>query len=127
MNKTYKLVRKIVAEQKYKVIDDDGENIAINYQLNTIFFFMNLGDKSFVSIVLPDFAYVTEENFHDVVMNCHWLNSKVQQVKYYTIDEYIVAASEFYYKGKGDLEFQILKALDNLVAAKVSYNRMAGT
>ena len=42
MNRTYELVRKIVQEQKYKVVDDDGENLVINYQMNAIFIFANI-------------------------------------------------------------------------------------
>ena len=68
MSRTYELVRKIVQEQKYKVVDDDGENLVINYQMNAIFIFATMGVENFVSMVLPDFADVTEENFSEVVM-----------------------------------------------------------
>jgi len=64
---------------------------------------------------------VTEENFSEVVMRCHKLNEKLKQIKFYTINDVIIAASEFFYVGKEDLEFQIKQALNNLIAGKVSY------
>ena len=125
MSKTYELVRDFVAEKKFKVINDDGENIVINYQMNTIFIF-KIDEENFVSMILPDFAEVNEENYSDVVMNCNRLNEKLQQVKLYTMDSFIVASSEFYYLGKEDLVFQMQMSLDNLVAAKVRYQKIAG-
>ena len=126
MSRTYELVRKIVQEQKYKVVDDDGENLVINYQMNAIFIFVTMGVENFVSMVLPDFADVTEENFSEVVMNCHDLNAKELQVKYYTMEGRVVVSSEFYFLGKKDLLFQMKMALHNLIEAKVSYQRIDG-
>ena len=125
MSKTYELVRDFVEEKKFKVINDDGENIVFNYQMNKIFFF-KIDEENFVSMILPDFAEVNEENYSDVVMNCNRLNEKLQQVKLYTTGDFIVASSEFYYLGKEDLVFQIQMSLDNLVAAKVRYQKIAG-
>ena len=45
-------------------------------------------------------------------------------VKFYTINDVIIAASEFFYMEKEDLEFQMRVALSNLVAAKVSYRSL---
>lgn len=121
MNKTYNLVKEIIQSWKYKVLDDDGKRIIIRYQVNLIHICPNEEDETFVSILLPNFDDVTDENYSEIVMRCHRLNEKLKQVKFYTINDVIIAASEFFYKEKEDLEFQMKLALGNLVEAKVSY------
>lgn len=121
MDKTYNLIKEIIESWKYKVLEDDGEHIVIRYQMNAIHICTNLDDETFVSVLLPNFDEVTEENFSEVVMRCHKLNEKLKQIKFYTINDVIIAASEFFYIGKEDLEFQIKQALNNLIAGKVSY------
>lgn len=121
MNKTYNLVKEIIQSWKYKVVEDDGEHIIIRYQMNVIHICPNEEDATFVSILLPNFDDVTDENYSEVVMRCHRLNEKLKQVKFYTVNDVIIAASEFFYMEKEDLEFQMRVALSNLVAAKVSY------
>ena len=124
MNKNYELVKKIVKDFKYKIVEDDGEHIVIRYQLNTIYICPNTEDDTFVTIILSGFADVTEENFADIVMRCHKLNERMKQVKLYTIDDVVVAASEFYYMEEDDLIFQIKKALSSLIAAKINYIKL---
>ncbi len=124
MNKTYNLVKEIIQSWKYKVVEDDGEHIIIRYQMNVIHICPNEEDATFVSILLPNFDDVTDENYSEVVMRCHRLNEKLKQVKFYTVNDVIIAASEFFYMEKEDLEFQMRVALSNLVAAKVSYRSL---
>ena len=124
MNKSYELVKKIITEQKYKLVEDDGESFIIRYQLNAIHICPNSEDDTFVSVVLSNFAEVTEENFAEVVMRCHKLNEQMKQVKFYTVKDVIIAASEFYYMKEDDLSFQIKLALNSLIAAKVNYKKL---
>ena len=92
--------------------------------MNAIQICPNSEDDTFVSIVLPNFAEVTEENFAEVVMRCHKLNEQMKQVKFYTVKDVIIAASEFYYMEEDDLSFQIKLALNSLIAAKVNYKKL---
>lgn len=124
MNKTYNLVKEIIQSWKYKVVEDDGEHIIIRFQMNVIHICLNEEDETFVSILLPNFDDVTDENYSEIVMRCHRLNEKLKQVKFYTINDVIIAASEFFYMEKEDLAFQMRVALSNLVAAKVSYRSL---
>ena len=96
----------------------------IRYQMNAIHICPNSEDDTFVSIVLSNFAEVTEENFAEVVMRCHKLNEQMKQVKFYTVKDVIIAASEFYYMEEDDLSFQIKLALSSLIAAKVNYKKL---
>lgn len=121
MNKTYNLVKEIIEAWKYKVVEDDGEQIIIRYQMNVIHICPNEEDETFVTLLLPKFDDVTDGNYSEVVMRCHKLNEKLKQIKLYTVNDVIVAASEFFYMGKEDLAFQMRLALTNLIAAKVSY------
>lgn len=84
MNKNYELLRKVVEDGKYKVVEDDGEQIIIRYQLNSIHLCPSSDDDRFVSILLPNFAEVTEDNYADVVTQCHMLNEQMKQVKLYS-------------------------------------------
>ena len=124
MNKTYNLVKEIIQSWKYKVVEDDGEYIIIRYQMNIIDICPNEEDETFVSILLPNFDDVTDENYSEIVMRCHRLNEKLKQVKFYTINDVIIAASEFFYMEKEDLAFQMKLSFSNLVAAKVSYRSL---
>ena len=124
MNKTYNLVKEIIQSWKYKIVEDDGEHIIIRYQMNIIHICPNEEDATFVSILLPNFDDVTDENYSEVVMRCHRLNEKLKQVKFYTINDVIIAASEFFFMEKEDLAFQMRLALNNLIAAKVSYRSL---
>lgn len=124
MNKTYNLVKEIIQSWRYKVVEDDGEHIIIRYQMNVIHICPNEEDETFVSILLPNFDDVTDENYSEIVMRCHRLNEKLKQVKFYTINDVIIAASEFFYMEKEDLAFQMRLALNNLIAAKVSYRSL---
>ena len=124
MSKSYELIKKIIEDSKYKVVEDDGEHFIIRYQLNTIHICPNAEDDCFVSVLLPNFADVTEENIGEVIMCCHKLNEQMKQVKFYTINDVIIAASEFYYMGEEDLAFQIKLALSSVIAGKVNYRKM---
>ena len=124
MNKSYELVKKIITEQKYKLVEEDGESFIIRYQMNVIHICPNSEDDTFVSVVLSNFAEVTEENYAEVVMRCHKLNEQMKQVKFYTVKDVIIAASEFYYMEEDDLSFQIKLALSSLIAAKVNYKKL---
>ena len=123
MNENYELLRKVVEDGNYKVLEDDGEHIIIRYQLNSIHLCPSSDDDRFVSILLPNFAEVTEDNYADVVTQCHKLNEQMKQVKLYTVNDVIIAAAEFYYQGKKDLAYQVKIGLSSVIAAKVSYNK----
>ena len=124
MSKSYELIKKIISEQRYMIVEDDGEGFVIRYQMNAIRICPNSEDDTFVSVVLSNFAVVTEENFAEVVMRCHKLNEQMKQVKFYTVNDVVIAAFEFYYLEKNDLSFQIKQALNSLIAAKVNYKKL---
>ena len=124
MNKNYELIKKIVEDGKYKVMEDDGEHIIIRYQLNILHISPSQGDDNFVSVFLPNFSDVTEENYAEVVMRCHKLNEQMKQVKLYTINDVIIAASEFFYMDEDDLAYQFKISLGSVIAAKVNYLKL---
>ena len=59
MSKSYELIKKIISEQKYKLVEDDGESFMIRYQMNAIRICPNSEDDAFVSVILSNFAVVT--------------------------------------------------------------------
>ena len=124
MSKNYELIQKVIKEGKYKVLEDDGEHIIIKYQLNLIHICPSLDEDRFVSILLPNFADVTEENRPDVVMRCHKLNETMKQVKLYTVNDILIAGVEFFYMEEEDLAYQVRIALNSVLAAKVNYRKL---
>ena len=126
MNKNYEQIRKVVKDGKYKVLEDDGEQILIKYQLNLIQICPSSEEDRFVSILLTNFAAVTEENFPDVVMRCHNLNETMKQVKLYTVNDVLIAGAEFFYMEEKDLAYQVEIALNSVLAAKVNYRKLEG-
>jgi hypothetical protein len=124
MSKNYELIQKVVKDGKYQVLEDDGEHIVIKYQLNSIHICPSSEEDRFVSILLPNFADVTEENFPDVIMRCHKLNETMKQVKLYTINDVLIAGVEFFYMEEEDLAYQVKIALNNVLAAKVNYRKL---
>ena len=124
MNKNYELIQKIIKDGKYKVADSDEGQIVIRYQLNSIHVCPSKGDDQFVSVMLPNFAVVTEDNFSDVVMRCHKLNEQMKLAKLYTVSDVIVATAEFFFLGEEDLAYQFKIALNSVIAAKVGYEKL---
>ena len=124
MNKNYEAIKKVLEDGKYKIQEEDGEQITIRYQLKSIHIFPSSDDDQFVSVLLPNFADVTEENYLDVVMRCHKLNEQMKQVKLYTINDVLIASAEFYYMEENDLAYQLKIALNSVVAAKVNYRKL---
>ena len=124
MNKNYELIQKVIKDGKYKVLEDDGEHIVIKYQLNSVHICPSSEEDRFVSILLPNFADVTEKNFPDVVMRCHKLNETMKQVKLYTINDVLIAGAEFFYMEEEDLAYQFKIALSSVLAAKVNYRKL---
>ena len=125
MNKTHELINEIISEHKYKVLEDDGDHIAIRYQFHAIYIFPNTEDEDFVTIVLSGFEELTQENFATMLMRCNKLNEQLKQVKFYISDDTVIASSEFYYREKEDLAFQIQKSLLSLVTAGVRFRKMS--
>ena len=124
MNKNYEAIKKVLEEGKYKIQEDDGEQITIRYQLKSIHIFPSSDDDQFISVLLPNFADVTEGSYADVVMRCHKLNEQMKQVKLYTINDVLIASAEFYYMEEKDLAYQLKIALNSVVAAKVNYRKL---
>lgn len=124
MNNNYEAIKKVLEEGKYKIQEEDGEQITIRYQLNSIHIFPSSDDDQFVSVLLPNFADVTEESYNDVVMRCHKLNEQMKQVKLYTLNGVLIASAEFYYMEENDLAYQLEIALNSVVAAKVNYKKL---
>ena len=124
MNKNYEAIKKVLEDGKYKIQEEDGEQITIRYQLKSIHIFPSSDDDQFVSVLLPNFADVTEESYADVVMRCHKLNEQMKQVKLYTINDVLIASAEFYYMEENDLAYQLKIALNSVVAAKVNYRKL---
>ncbi len=124
MNEHYDLIKKIITDEGYKVEEEEiDEFITVRYQLNSIHV-CPTADVRFVSVILPNFAEVNEENYPKVVMCCNKLNEELKQVKLFTINDTIIAAYEFFFMEEEDLAFHIEQAMHCLIEAKVAYHKL---
>ena len=121
MNKAIKYVKNFVSKKEYKILGEDENHMTIRYQLNNVFIFFEHEVEDFVSVLMCYFDEVTEDNLPEVIMRCQKLNGQLMQVKFYIINNTVAVSSEFYFLEKKDLEFQMEKALNNLINAKVQY------
>ena len=123
---TFELAKKFIANQRYLVLDENSSDnhIAFRFQMNTIHFWGNSEDEHFFFMTLPNFTDVTEENIAQVKENCHQINKEAKLVKFYVLNDVILAAAEVYYLAEDNFNFQMLNALKHLVAAKVMYKKL---
>lgn len=121
---TYQLLKEIIDNFGYKVIEDNGERLVFSYQFNSVHLWTNDDDDHFVVMAITGFAEVNEDNFADIIMKCHKLNEELKQAKFYTVNDMIIVTAEFYFLEKNDLEYQIKHALSNLALAKGKFKKL---
>ena len=124
--KSFELAKEYLQSKQYKIFDEDGSQgyLLFGYQLNKLQFFGDDSDDNYYSISLVMFDDVTEENRQYIIEKCHCVNKDAKQVKMYIIDNVLIVAAEVYYLSEEDFKFQMKIALNNLVAAKVRYNKL---
>ena len=123
---TFELAKEFIASRRYQRLYEDSSDghVAFRFQMNTIHFWGNSEDEHFFFMTLPNFTDVTAENIAQVKENCHQINKEAKLVKLYVLDDVILAAAEVYYLAEDDFKFQMLNALNHLVAAKVMYKKL---
>lgn len=121
---TYQLLKDIVADNAYKLIDEDEDRLVIRYQLSNVNLCPNKEDENFVVMLVSGLEDVNEENLANVLRKCNKLNAELKEVKFYLLDDCVAVSCEFYYMERKDLEFQIKKGLVNIAAAKGRYKMM---
>lgn len=121
MNKTHELLKEIIGEFGYQMVENDGESLSVCFQLNTLYVETNAQDESFVVVILSCYPKVTEDNYSEMLAKCNKMNKRLRQVKFYIINDRVVSSVEFHYWKKSDLRFQLKKAMENLVAGKVEF------
>lgn len=123
---TFELAKNFIAAQRYQIIEEDPSDghISFRFQMNTIHIWANFNDEHFFFMTLPNFTDVTPENMAQVKENCHQINKEAKLIKFYILDDVILASAEIYYLAEEDFKFQIMNALRHLVAAKVMYRKL---
>jgi len=122
MNEVYKLIQDIIAKQRYKVLDDDGETLTVFYRLNIHHIIPDEQDDGFVTVFTPIGENVTCENREEILEKCNKLTSKVKVIKFCIFEDEVLASSEFFFQNKNEAKFQLTTALNQLSAAKALYD-----
>lgn len=123
MNKTYQLIQNTIDNLGYKILDDDGETITVFYQLNILHIIPDEQDCSFVTVFTSIGEKVTPENRGEVLEKCNKLTSKVKVMKFYVFEEEVLASSEFFFRNKNEVRFQLMTALNQLAVANTIYDK----
>lgn len=126
MNALYDMVKKYVEEHKYNLVEEENDKLIFRYQLNHVHVWTYADDEHFMVLMISGFDDpVTADSLVNTLIRCHQLNCKVKQVKFFTMDDSVVASAELYIKSEEDFTFQLETALDNLVISKVQYQNEA--
>lgn len=121
MNNTHELLKEIIGAFGYQMVENDGESLSVSFQLNTIYLHSHSQDESFVIAILSNYPIVTKDNYNEILAKCNKMNKKLQQVKFYIMNDRVISSVEFHYWKKSDLRFQLKKAMENLVVGKVEF------
>lgn len=122
MSDNYKLIQEIIAKMGYKVLDDDGETITVFFQLNVIHICPDEQDGGFVTVFTTLGETITQESRVEALEKCNRLNSKIKVMKFCIFDDDVLASSEFFFRNKNEVKFQLTNALSQTAMAKSLYN-----
>lgn len=126
MNALYSMVKEYVVEHGYGFEEEDDDKLIFRYQLNHVHAWTYADDEHFMMLLMSGFdETVTEDNMVQILIRCHQLNGRVKQVKFFTMEDSVVASVELYINGEEDFAFQLETALKNLVISKVQYRNEA--
>lgn len=120
---TYKLARNYVLKRKFKMVEDTEENLIFRYQFENIHICEDHQGEDFLMIVLPVLNNITDENYNEVVKCCNEINAELKHVKIYVVKKLLMIASEIFYKGKKDLEYQMNRTLSSMIVAKDRFEK----
>jgi len=122
MSDIYKLLQETINRLGYKVLDDDGETITVFFQFNVIHICPDEQDGGFVTVFTTIGETITPENRVEALEKCNRLSSKVKVMKFCVFEDDVLASSEFFFRNKNEVRFQLTNALNQLAAAKTIYN-----
>jgi hypothetical protein len=99
MNTLYDMVKKYVEEHKYNLVEEENDKLIFRYQLNHVHVWTYADDEHFMVLMISGFDDpVTADSLVNTLIRCHQLNCKVKQVKFFTMDDSVVASAELYIK-----------------------------
>lgn len=122
MNETYKLIQDTIARLGYRVLDDDGEIITVFFQLNVIHICPDDQGSGFVTVFTTLGESITHENRVEALEKCNKLNSRIKVMKYSVFEDDVLASSEFFFRNRNEVKFQLTNALSQTAMAKSLYN-----
>ena len=122
MNETYKLIQDAITRLGYRVLDDDGEILTVFYQLNVIHICPDEQDGGFVTVFITLGESITHENCVEALEKCNKLNSRIKVMKYSVFEDDVLASSEFFFRNRNEVKFQLTTALNQIAMAKSLYN-----
>lgn len=122
MSDIYKLIQGTIDKLGYKVLDDDGETITVFFQLNVIHICPDEQDGGFVTVFTTLGETVTHENRVEALEKCNKLNSRIKVMKYSVFEEDVLTSSEFFFRNRSEVKFQLTTALNQIAMAKSLYN-----
>ncbi len=109
----------------YSPESDDEGDIVLMYQMKILYLFPGNEDESYVSVMLPRFHDIKEDEESLTLAVCNKLNRELKVVKTYLDEGFksITAVCEFYYNDDDSLENGIKKSLNVIGVIRTFFRR----
>jgi hypothetical protein len=83
----------------------------------------NVNDPNFILVTIPQLDEAKPDTRQELMARCYQLSSELQAVKFYMMNDVVVATAEFYYKDEADFDFLFDKSLQLLCEARGEYRK----
>ncbi len=104
---------------------DEDDNIVIRYQLKHILLMAHDEEEPYVSMVLPMFNVVEEDQVALALAVCNKMTRELKMIKVYVEDDFdaVTASCEFFYANKTSLAQNLRRSLEVLGVVRTLYRK----
>ena len=119
--KSIDFARQFIANKGFAIKDENEDCLMFDYQMNPVQLWWDTDEDDYLMITMPVYSGIDDDQQESAKQLCTKLNTQIRQVKLYVVCSVIVAGVEIYFMGEEDFNFQMEKALENLISAKVKF------
>ncbi|MCM1078095.1 MAG: hypothetical protein NC344_02155 [Bacteroidales bacterium] len=118
------LITSILVELGYRPRTDEEGDVAVRYQMKTVYFLTGDEDEKYMVALLPQFAGIEEGEETLTLVTCNKLSREIKLAKVY-VDRTlrnVSACCEFFYTDVESLKENIIHALNILGVVRSAYH-----
>lgn len=119
------LIQSVLERMNLKYETDDDGDIELRYQMKQIFIIMGDEDENYLSVLLPQFHEIEEDQEAIDLATCNKMTRELKLVKVYVDQTFknVSASAEFFYTDEESLEQNIRYALQMLSVVRSVFRR----